>query len=173
MAAPSNSPRGEGKLYMKKLFLIFITLHLSLSAPLGEVGKGPYCSAFTLLAQNDAEGPFKGIIINKANDVFMRINLYEDDVKIPGQEILGNTFGYIKKNTDSRVWIITDAKVDEKNGKALLEMVNDYGSEDLNAELILQKDSTYLLRQLDGSTIKMAGNGKWIKLPKEMKFIKK
>ena len=130
-------------------------------------------SVLTLSAQNVTAGPFKGVIINKANDVFMRINLYEDDVRIPGQEILGNTFGYIKKNTDSRVWIITDAKVDEKNGKARLEMVNDYGSEDLNAELILQKDSTYLLRQLDGSTIKMAGNGKWIKLPKEMKFIKK
>ena len=143
---------------MKKIFLLFFILHSSL---------------FTLLAQNVAEVPFKGVIINKANDVFMRINLYEDDVKIPGQEILGNTYGYIKKNTDSRVWIITDAKVDEKNGKAHLEMVNDYGSEDLNAELILQKDSTYLLRQLDGSTIKMAGNGKWIKLPKEMKFIKK
>ena len=143
---------------MKKIFLLFFILHSSL---------------FTLSAQNVADGPFKGIIINKANDVFMRINLYEDDVTIPGQEILGNTYGYIKKNTDSRVWIITGVMVDKKNNKALLEMVNDYGSEDLNAELILQKDSTYILRQLDGSTIKMAGNGKWIKLPKEMKFIKK
>ena len=143
---------------MRKIFLLFFTLCSSL---------------FTLLAQSRTDGPFKGIIINKANDVFMRINLYEDDIKIPGQEILGNTYGYIKKNTDSRVWIITGAEVDEKNGKALLEMVNDYGSEDLNAELTIQQHSTYLLRQLNGSTIKMAGNGKWIKLPKEMKFIKK
>ena len=130
-------------------------------------------SVLTASAQNAAAGPFKGVIFNKAYDVFMRINLYEDDIKIPGQEILGNTYGYIKKNTDSRVWIITDATVDAQNGKARLEMVNDYGSEDLNAELSILPDSTYLLRQLDGSTIKMAGNGKWIKLPKELKFIKK
>ena len=129
-------------------------------------------SVLTTSAQNVTEGPFKGVIFNKANDVFMRINLYEDDIKIPGQEILGNTFGYIKKNTDSRVWIIISAEVDTKNNKALLEMVNDYGSEDLNAELSIQPDSTYLLRQLSGSTIKMAGNGKWIKLPKELIFIR-
>jgi hypothetical protein len=136
------------------------------------------CAAFftlhsSLLTLSAQDKPFKGVIINKANDVFMRINLYEDDVTIPGQEILGNTYGYIKKNTDSRVWIITGVMVDKKNNKALLEMVNDYGSEDLNAKLSIQPDSTYLLRQLSGSTIKMAGNGKWIKLPKEMKFIKK
>jgi hypothetical protein len=51
-------------------------------------------------------------------------------------------------------------------------MVNDYGSEDLNAELILNSDSTYILRQLQGSTIKVAGKNKWIKLPKELKFVK-
>ncbi len=143
---------------MKKILLLFFILHSSF---------------FILSAQNAAEMPFNGVIINKANDVFMRINLYEDDIKIPGQEILGNTFGYIKKNTDSRVWIIISADIDAKNNKALLEMVNDYGSEDLNAELSIQPDSTYLLRQLSGSTIKMAGNGKWIKLPKELKFIRK
>ena len=136
------------------------------------------CAAFftlhsSLLTLSAQDKPFKGVIINKANDVFMRINLYEDDIKIPGQEILGNTYGYIKKNTDSRVWIIIGVTMDEKHNKALLEMVNDYGSEDLNTELSIQSDSTYLLRQLQGSTIKMAGNGKWIKLPKEMKFIKK
>ena len=136
------------------------------------------CAAFftlhsSLLTLSAQDKPFKGVIINKANDVFMRINLYEDDIKITGQEILGNTYGYIKKNTDSRVWIIIGVTMDEKHNKALLEMVNDYGSEDLNAELSIQPDSTYLLRQLQGSTIKMAGNGKWIKLPKEMKFIKK
>ena len=136
------------------------------------------CAAFftlhsSLLTLSAQDKPFKGVIINKANDVFMRINLYEDDIKIPGQEILGNTYGYIKKNTDSRVWIIIGVTMDEKHNKALLEMVNDYGSEDLNAELSIQPDSTYLLRQLQGSTIKMAGNGKWIKLPKEMIFIKK
>ena len=136
------------------------------------------CAAFftlhsSLLTLSAQDKPFKGVIINKANDVFMRINLYEDDIKIPGQEILGNTYGYIKKNTDSRVWIITGAEISKDGKKASLEMINDYGSEDLNAELTITNDSTYVLRQLEGSTIKVAGKSKWIKLPKELKFIKK
>ena len=101
----------------------------------------------------------------------MRLNLYEETIPIPGQEILGNTFGYLKKSTDSRVWIVTGVTISKDGKKADLEMINDYGSEDLNAELILNSDSTYLLRQLSGSTIKIAGKNKWIKLPKELKFI--
>ncbi|MBR3398668.1 MAG: hypothetical protein IKH08_02690 [Prevotella sp.] len=143
---------------MKKLFLILVTLHSSL---------------FTLSAQQEADGPFKCIVTNNEYNVFLRLNLYEETIPIPGQEILGNTFGYLKKPTDSRVWIITGVDISADGKKASLEMINDYGSEDLNAELIISNDTTYLLRQLQGSTIKVAGKNKWIKLPKELKFIKK
>lgn len=153
---------------MKKLFLIFITLHSALSAPLGEVGRG-----LLLSAQTNAEQPFKCIVTNNEYNVFLRLNLYEETISIPGQEILGNTYGYLKKPTDSRVWIITGVDISADGKKASLEMINDYGSEDLNAELIISNDTTYLLRQLQGSTIKVAGKNKWIKLPKELKFIKK
>ena len=126
------------------------------------------CSAS---AQQKPSGPFKCIVTNKEYNCFMRLNLYEETIPIPGQEILGNTFGYLKKSTDSRVWIVTGVTISKDGKKADLEMINDYGSEDLNAELILNSDSTYLLRQLSGSTIKIAGKNKWIKLPKELKFI--
>ncbi len=126
------------------------------------------CSAS---AQQKPSGPFKCIVTNTEYNVFMRLNLYEETIPIPGQEILGNTFGYLKKSTDSRVWIVTGVTISKDGKKADLEMINDYGSEDLNAELILNSDSTYLLRQLSGSTIKIAGKNKWIKLPKELKFI--
>ncbi len=127
---------------------------------------------FVLVLSAKAEEPFKCIVTNKEYNVFLRLNLYEETIPIPGQEILGNTFGYLKKPTDSRVWIVTGATISKDGKKAALEMVNDYGSEDLNAELILNSDSTYLLRQLQGSTIKVAGKNKWIKLPKELKFVK-
>ena len=143
---------------MKKLFLILFTLHSSL---------------FTLSAQQEADGPFKCVVTNNEYNVFLRLNLYEETIPIPGQEILGNTYGYLKKPTDSRVWIITGVDISADGKKASLEMINDYGSEDLNAELIISNDTTYLLRQLQGSTIKVAGKNKWIKLPKELKFIKK
>ena len=141
---------------MKKIFLLFFTL---------------YSSFFTLSAQQKPSGPFKCIVTNKEYNVFLRLNLYEETIPIPGQEILGNTYGYLKKPTDSRVWIVTGVDISSDGKKAILEMVNDYGSEDLNAELTVSNDTTYILRQLDGSTIKVAGKNKWIKLPKELKFI--
>ena len=127
---------------------------------------------FVLVLSAKAEEPFKCIVTNKEYNVFLHLNLYEETIPIPGQDILGNTFGYLKKPTDSRVWIVTGATISKDGKKASLEMINDYGSEDLNAELILNSDSTYLLRQLQGSTIKVAGKNKWIKLPKELKFVK-
>ena len=124
-------------------------------------------------AQQKPDGPFKCIVTNQEYNVFLRLNLYEETIPIPGQDILGNTFGYLKKTTDSRVWIVTGVDISKDGKKANLEMVNDYGSEDLNAELTITNDTTYVLRQLEGSTIKVAGKNKWIKLPKELKFIKK
>lgn len=119
-----------------------------------------------------AQEEFKCRIENKEYSVFMQLNLYEETVKIPGQEILGETFGYLKKTTDPRVWMITGVEIDEKTHKATLEMVNDYGSEDLTAELQILDDGSYQLRQLEGSTIKVAGKSKWIKLPKIIVFNK-
>ena len=150
---------------MKKIFLLFFTLHSSLFTP--------HSSLFTLSAQQEADGPFKCIVTNNEYNVFLRLNLYEETIPIPGQEILGNTYGYLKKPIDSRVWIITGVDISADGKKASLEMINDYGSEDLNAELIISNDSTYILRQLEGSTIKVAGKNKWIKLPKELTFIKR
>ena len=130
------------------------------------------CLSFFFGTAAFAQEVFKTRILNKEYDVFMQINLYEENVKIPGQDILGETFGYLKKNTDSRVWAITGVEISNDGKKATLEMVNDYGSEDLTAELTMQDDGTYMLKQVEGSTIKVAGKGKWIKLPKILVFNK-
>jgi len=130
------------------------------------------CLSFFFGTAAFAQEVFKTRILNKEYDVFMQINLYEENVKIPGQDILGETFEYLKKNTDSRVWAITGVEISKDGKKATLEMVNDYGSEDLTAELTMQDDGTYMLKQVEGSTIKVAGKGKWIKLPKILVFNK-
>ena len=130
------------------------------------------CLSFFFGTAAFAQEVFKTRILNKEYDVFMQINLYEENVKIPGQDILGETFGYLKKNTDSRVWAITGVEISKDVKKATLEMVNEYGSEDLTAELTMQDDGTYMLKQVEGSTIKVAGKGKWIKLPKILVFNK-
>lgn len=123
----------------------------------------------TSIAEDDV---FRARLYNKEYDVFLKINLYEETETIPGQDILGETYGYLKKSTDQRVWIITGVEIDKSGKRVKLEMINDYGSEDLTATLTCESDSTYTLRQDEGSTLKVAGKGKWIKLPKIMKFKK-
>ena len=78
--------------------------------------------------------------------------------------------GYFGDKRDSRKWLITDADV---NGNiAHLSIINDYGSEDLTADLVVLPDGTFELQQKDGSNIKIARNRKWVKIPKKLKFIK-
>lgn len=138
---------------MKKLFLLLIL----------------FINSMIIIAQ---DGIFKTRIYNKEYDVFLQLNLYEENIKIPGQDILGEVYGYLKKNTDSRVWIVMGVEISKDGKKATLEMINDYGSEDLTAELTFNKDGSYTLTQKEGSTIKVAGKNKWIKLPKELVFVK-
>jgi hypothetical protein len=127
---------------------------------------------FSAYSQSDA--PFKAYIYNKEYKVYMRINLYDNDIKIPGQEIFGEIGGFLRSDDDSRCWIITSAEVNEKKKTANLEIINDYGSEDLTATLSYNpKDSVYTLKQGAGSTIKIARNRKWVKLPSTMKFKRK
>lgn len=113
---------------------------------------------------------FKCQIYNKEYDITLTINLYEEAITIPGQDILGKVFGYLKNSTDARAWVIMGAKVSSDDKKAKLEFINDYGSEDLEATLTLLKDGSYLLTQGSGSTIKVASKNKWVKLPKNLVF---
>ena len=54
----------------------------------------------------------------------------------------------------------------KKDNEAEISLINDFGSEDLQASLFCHNDTTYVLHQLKGSTLKIPKNGKWQKLPK-------
>jgi hypothetical protein len=54
-----------------------------------------------------------------------------------------------------------------------MQMINDFGSEDLTATLERKNDSIYILKQGEGSTIKVPHNGKWRKLPKTLELKRK
>lgn len=127
-------------------------------------------SSCCVSAQTDSTS-FKGTINNKEYDVYLCINFYDNDIKVPGQEIFGTMAGYFGDKKDSRKWLITDAKIDGKT--AHLSIINDYGSEDLTADLTKNADGTYELKQLDGSTLKIARNRKWVKMPKKLVFVAK
>ena len=127
-------------------------------------------AVLTLHINAQENNTFKRTIRNSEYKLLMDINLYADSVIVPGQEVLGECYGYIRKTTDTRVWIITDVTLQPDGKTALLELVNDYGSEDLTASLTVDKQGQYILKQIDGSTIKFVENKKWQKLPKELIF---
>lgn len=118
-------------------------------------------------AQGSTE-PFRAYLINKEYGVFLRINFYNEDITVPGQELYGKLPGYLSKQHNSFCWLITSVEV--KGKRATLQMINDYGSEDLTATLTVESDSVYVLKQLDGSTLKVPNNGKWQKLPKTLEL---
>lgn len=121
------------------------------------------------MAQTDST-LFKGKITNKEYDVYMNIDFYHKNLKVPGQELFGEMPGYFGDRRDSRKWLITDADIEGKT--AHLSIINDYGSEDLTADLIALPDGSYKLQQKDGSNLKIARNRKWVKIPKNLKFTK-
>jgi len=74
-----------------------------------------------------------------------------------------------QRQLDQQGLLITDVKIN-KDKEAKLSIINDYGSEDLEAKLEKENDSTYTLKQLEGSPIKIVVDRKWVKLPKVMRF---
>ena len=124
---------------------------------------------YVIFAQKDST-IFKGYLSNNEYEVYLQINFYQNDIKVPGQEIFGTIAGFLGDRKDSRKWLITDAAIEGKT--AHLSIINDYGSEDLTADLTLESDGTYSLKQIAGSNIKIARNRKWVKIPKKLTFTK-
>lgn len=125
------------------------------------------CHALALSAQQTVN-PFIGTIYNDQLGIYLKINFRDADVVVPGQQVLGKMPGYLGDKHDGRVWLIMTAKVKGKTAK--LEMINDYGSEDLKAVLKQDSDSTYTLTRTEGSEIKLVRNNDWFKLPKVIRF---
>lgn len=114
---------------------------------------------------------FKGKIYNSQYDIYIHMDFINSSIIVPQQEIFGEIPGYLGDNKDSRKWLITNATI-TSDGKASLSIINDYGSEDLEATLQMLNDTTYILLQESGSTIKLARNRKWVKLPQKITFKK-
>lgn len=115
--------------------------------------------AASAIAQSDAE-PFKGNLSNDEYRVYINFDFHGSGINVPGHEILGQLPGYLAKQRNSFYWLITSAKIVGKD-KAEIELINDYGSEDLTATLTIKDDSTYVLTQGDGSALKVPNDGKW------------
>ena len=137
---------------MKKLFLFLFVFYASL----------------LLVSAQNTDKPFRAYIYNNEYEVFMRLDLYGESITVPGQELYGELPGYLGKKHNSFCWVITSSKIEGKTAE--LQMINDYGSEDLTATLTAENDSLYVLKQVEGSTLKVPKEGKWQKLPSKLVF---
>ena len=129
------------------------------------------CLSLTSLAQKDTTA-FRGYLENRDLEVYLRINFYDNDIMVPGQDFYGAVPGFLGKVNNPFCWIVVDATV-KSDKEARLSLINDYGSEDLTATLVRKNDSLYVLQQGAGSSIKVPRNGKWFKLPKTIEFIRR
>ncbi len=123
-------------------------------------------------AQNAEGKTFNVSLYNNVYEIVFRLNLYDQDVIVPGQELYGPLPGYLQRQGNSFTWAVVSAELTSPT-EARLQMINDFGSDDLTAELTQKDDSTYVFHQLSGATLKVPKNGKWQKLPKTFEMKRK
>ena len=126
---------------------------------------------FSLQMKAQDRQTFKGHLCNNEFKVYLDIDFYANNIIVPGQEIFGELPGYFGALRDSRKWLITSVKLTDPT-TAILSITNDYGSEDLEAILKLQKDGIYVLQQKKGSRIKIVVDRKWVKIPTDLVLVK-
>ena len=112
-----------------------------------------------------------GTFHNNEYNVYIKINFIDKDILVPGQEILGELDGYFGSTQSSHIWPITSSEVEGNTAK--IEVINNYGSEDFTASIILKDNNTLEFKHLKGSTFKFPVNKKWQKLPSKLTFIRK
>ena len=122
------------------------------------------CSYSTILSQ----GPWKMSLLCPDEDVRLKIDLYEETIKVPGMEMFGPQNGYLGGNIYG-VWTVTSFKIqDDKT--ATLKLSNDLGSETQKVTLTQQSDSIYVLHFDGTNVVKRAVGRKLVKIPSEFKM---
>ena len=96
---------------MRKTFLSIIALWLTISA----------------FAEQKDSTTFRAYLYNNEYEVYLNINFYDENIKVPGQELYGELPGYLGKKNNSFCWVITSAKIKDKK-TATMNLINDYGS---------------------------------------------
>ena len=118
-----------------------------------------------------ADSTFIGRWENEELKIFVVLNLMEKNIEVPGQEVFGEMDGYIGCTETTHIWAIVSSQVEGKT--ATLDVINNYGSEDLQATFTREKDGSYTWKHQEGSTLKFPVDRKWYKIPGKVTFKKK
>lgn len=116
--------------------------------------------------------PFDTTIRNEEYKIYIRLNLYDKNITVPGQDVLGEVDGYFGSTQSSTKWIVVASRLIDGR-TAEIEVVNDYGSEDFTATLKVNDNGTYEYKKDGGSTLKFAVRGKWQKIPGNLELVRK
>ena len=153
---------------MKHRIVIVVLVLLSMGLNMNAQNVTGEAKKSESLKKEGQDSIFKAHLENNEYQVWLDINFYDNNIIVPRQEIFGKVPGYFGAKRDTRKWIISDTTI--KGKKAILTIINDYGSEDLKAELKRNTEGTYTLTRLDGSVMKIVVDNKWVKIPKELTF---
>jgi len=131
------------------------------------------CSALPICLAMAAAEPFVGHYVNREYGVHLHINMTEKNIVVPDQEIFGELDGYFGCNGCTTVWpIVAAERQGAKAPTALIDVINNYGSEDFTATLTATDDTTLVFEHRGGSTFKFPVNKKWHKVPSKMKLVR-
>ena len=154
---------------MKRFFLLLV-LFVCMAVP-SVASDANACNNANSASKADSS-VFVGRIENDEYQVYIVMDFYRKNITCPRQEIFGQNPGYFGAVRDTRKWIIEDSSI--KGNTASLVIINDYGSEDLEAKLTYNPhDGIYTLERTEGSVIKIVVNRQWVKIPKKLVFKKK
>lgn len=130
-----------------------------------------FMSLVPMLLPAQTDSTFNVTLHNDEYKIYITMNLYDKDVDVPGQAVLGKVEGFIASKQSSSKWIIVSSRIISKT-EAEIEVINDYGSEDFMAVIKRNADGTYSYTKKGGSTLKFAVRGKWQKIPGSLELVK-
>lgn len=130
-----------------------------------------FMSLVPMLLPAQTDSTFNVTLHNDEYKIYITMNLYDKDVDVPGQAVLGKVDGFIASKQSSSKWIIVSSRIISKT-EAEIEVINDYGSEDFMAVIKRNADGTYSYTKKGGSTLKFAVRGKWQKIPGSLELLK-
>lgn len=128
-------------------------------------------SLVPMLLPAQTDSTFNVTLHNDEYKIYITMNLYDKDVDVLGQAVLGKVDGFIASKQSSSKWIIVSSRIISKT-EAEIEVINDYGSEDFMAVIKRNADGTYSYTKKGGSTLKFAVRGKWQKIPGSLELVK-
>lgn len=114
--------------------------------------------------------PFEGRFYCSETGVNIYLNLYDENIEVPGFEFLGKMAGYMRGDIYG-TWMLISHAV--KGKKALLRFSNDIGSDSQNIEFTQVSDSVYTYHAVGGNEIRKASGRKLVKVSGEMNFKRK